>query len=244
MLRHQTITSTAKRYARKSLEEHGWYVRKTMGLSSGVDCFLEIRDRLGIKLDIVFDIGAHRGETVADILDQFPNAQIFAFEPVPSNFQALQINCSKLPNVTCYCLALADREGAEDIFIQDDTQTHTLKRPLRGGSAPALTASIEIATLDGFLQNRNVAQIDLLKIDVEGCELRVLAGAAETLNQNPPRLILAEATLDPSDQVHTSLWDTITCLSRYGYRILSIYDQAVWRKPMHLAYFNALFVRE
>jgi len=238
------MSSTAKEYARKSLEQNGWYVRKVLGLSSGIDCFFEIRGRLGIKLNVVFDVGAHRGETVAEIAKRFPAARIFAFEPVPANFRVLERNCSSLSNVTCFCLALGDREGAQNIFILDDTQTHTLKRPVSNGTAPPNTAAIEVATLDHFLENHGSPRIDLLKIDVEGYELNVLEGARKTLGENPPRLILAEASLDPSDKIHTSFLDIVACLSQYGYHVLSIYDQVVWPNPKRLAYFNALFALE
>jgi FkbM family methyltransferase len=225
------------------MERHGWYLRKTAGLSSGVDCFLEIRERLVMDLHVVFDVGAHRGETVFEVIKRFPAAQIYAFEPVRSNFEALQSRCFGLPNVACYPLALGDRDGDTDIFLHEHSQTHTLRQPVPNGTDHP-TTTIKIATLDRFLKNSRVHSIDLLKIDVEGYELNVLDGASRTLEENPPRLILAEASLDPGDRIHSSFSDIIVRLHHYGYRVLSIYDQVVWLNPKRLAYFNALFGRE
>lgn len=144
-----------------------------------------------------------------------------------------------LPNVTCHRLALGDRPGRSEIVLQEDSQTHTLKRQANGSTGP--TTSIDVTTLDAFLGDTLIEHIDLLKLDVEGYELKVLSGARATLSKHPPRFLLLEATLDPADDVHSPLIDIVAFLNTYRYRLLSIYDQVIWSRPHRLAYFNALF---
>jgi FkbM family methyltransferase len=224
------------------LEKNGWYVRKTKGLAAGFDCFHELRHRFNADVKTVFDIGAHHGETTFAILERFPNAVVYAFEPVGNNFEILQAAIRHLPNVVCHRLAFSDRAGTVIIVLQQDSQTHTLKRQVAiDGSSKVPTARVDVSTLDAFLRDRAVGAIDLLKVDVEGYELNVLSGGRETFSKTPPRFVLLEATLDPADNIHSPLVDIAAHLSAYRYRLLSIYDQIVWPTPSRLAYFNALF---
>ncbi len=232
----------AKPLLKAFLEKNGWYVRKTKGLSPGVDCFHELRYRLDAKLKIVLDVGAHHGETTFAILERFPNALVHAFEPVGMNFETLRFMVHRLPNVICHRLALGDRGGTLDILLQEDSQTHTLTQQAPVDRSSALrTTPVNVTTLDAFLVDTPTGPIDLLKIDVEGYELKVLSGARQTFSKRPPRFVLLEATLDPADNVHSPLVDIAAWLIPYGYRLLSIYDQVVWPAPSRLAYFNALF---
>lgn len=224
------------------LEKNGWYVRKTVGLPAGVDCFHELRYRLGANLKTVLDVGAHHGETTFAVLERFPEALVHAFEPVGTNFQIMKAMVRHLPNVTCHQFALGDRAGPIDILLQEDSQTHTLRRQAPvNGSSTAPTTRVDVTTLDAILRDTPIGHIDLLKIDVEGHELKVLSGARETLLKDPPRFLLLEATLDPADDVHSPLIEIAACLSTFRYRLVSIYDQVIWSGPSRLAYFNALF---
>jgi hypothetical protein len=51
---------------------------------------------------VMFDVGAHVGETAIALALEFPEAAIHAFEPVGAIFQRLQKNCRRYPNVICH----------------------------------------------------------------------------------------------------------------------------------------------
>ena len=236
------INSSLKSHLKAFLESKGWYVRKTAGLPSGVDCFHELRYQMGVELNLVFDVGAHRGETTFAVLERYPSATIHAFEPVRENFEALKAAVEHIPSVICHQLALGDQPGSVEILNAEHSQTYTLKKQVSALSqSTALTTSVTVSTLDGFLRNMSVGRIDLLKLDVEGYELKALTGAHETLSTKPPKLLLVEASLDKDDEIHSPFLEIDTFLSKYQYRLLSLYDQVIWPKPNRLAYFNALF---
>ena len=69
---------------------------------------------------------------------------------------------------------------------------------------------IPMETIDSYMIDEGVANIDLLKIDAEGYELEVLEGAKDALASRRIKAILAECDFDPKDTQHTyfnDLWD-------------------------------------
>ena len=72
----------------------------------------------GKKIDIVFDIGGHKGETSSDLLKIFKIKKIFIFEPVLDSFQKMSNNLSKYQDkceIKKYNFALGDE--TKEIFI-------------------------------------------------------------------------------------------------------------------------------
>lgn len=229
---------------RQRLESSGWFLRRCAGLSAGVslegDWFL--RCRLPTPR-LVIDVGAHHGETVAHFVGAFPAAEILALEPINANFQVLQQNCGRWPNVTCFRLGLSDRVGDVSFILQTDSQTHSLElhntASLTGHSA---VETVPVTTLDAFATARAWKTVDLLKIDTEGHELAVLRGARKQFEERRIGAVLLETTLDPADTTHTQLALASDFLVPFGFHLTAIYDQVIWEPPARLAYFNTLFV--
>ena len=230
----------AKAAFKEWVERRGWFVRRAAGLPAGTHLRLDLA-RLGLdRSRVVFDVGAHRGETVAAFELCFPSAHIFAFEPVRANFEALQA-CARPSRVTCLHTALGDRIEDATIVLQEDSQTHSLNQRAEAGRAGS-TETVRVTTLDAVCAERGIERIDFLKIDTEGYELAVLAGGSDLLRKGAIGAVLVEASLDPEDTVHTSLPRLAEWLAPRGYRLAAIYDQVLWNAPTRLAYFNALFV--
>jgi hypothetical protein len=84
-----------------------------------------------------------------------------------------------------------------------------------------LVEPVPITTVDAVVAERNIPKIDLLKIDVEGHELAVLAGAATTLKRRLIRLVQFEfggCNLD----TRTTLQDFFYFFKDYGFAIALI----------------------
>ena len=121
--------------------------------------------------DVVFDVGAWIGDTTAEFL--LHGCIVHAFEPRPDLFVCLSHNC---PKALCYNLALGNRE------------THGTVGPLGGNSgAYSLTAGDKFTIA---IDDLPIQRLDFLKIDAEGYEGRVIAGAMETLKKFRPVLHL------------------------------------------------------
>jgi FkbM family methyltransferase len=129
--------------------------------------------------DVVYDVGANIGffTIVAGRL----GARVYAFEPAPENAAriARNIELNGLDADVCEA-AVWDGEGGVSLVAGDSGSEW---ETVAGGG-------VRSVTLDAFA--RAHVPPDVLKIDVEGAECRVLRGAHEVLRR-PPRLVVCEA---------------------------------------------------
>lgn len=135
---------------------------------------------------VVFDIGANVGFysllSAAVLRDQ---GRIFAFEPLPRNLQYLRrhIAINKRESIEVIDLALADISGTETFQL---AASHAMGRLSSEGSV-----SVRVETLDALHDRGVLPDPDLMKIDVEGAEFRVLRGAVRMLRRANPVIFLS-----------------------------------------------------
>lgn len=136
------------------------------------------------------DVGAHYGYTAIALSNLIgASGRVFAFEPMLSTVgylnQTRQANHFR--QITIIPFALGDK-----------TRLSTIQLPVTRGMVDSTLAhadweeTILVAGLDWLWPQicGSVPQIDGIKIDVQGMEIQVLRGMAETLRQQHPRLVL------------------------------------------------------
>ena len=169
---------------------------------------------------VVFDIGANIGQTAFKLIDRFPSAEIYCFEPVPSTFKRLSLNLSKYPQIRCVNFALGEAEGQAEMTVDRDRMN-----TLVSGTSSGATAQVAVATVDGFCTTNGIAKIDLLKIDTEGFETAVLRGAERMLASGSIDLVLAECDfITRRDQPHGNFFEIHELLTGYGFRVVGLYN--------------------
>ena len=127
--------------------------------------------------DCVLDIGANAGYyTLLASRSVGPMGRVFAFEPLPLNLQFLRehIRLNGLVNVTVVRKAVSDRQGTARFAAGQS--------PLMGRLSSQGEMEIETVTIDGLVEGGVVPGPQALKIDVEGAEESVLAGAGPPWN--------------------------------------------------------------
>ncbi|MDQ3248321.1 MAG: FkbM family methyltransferase [Chloroflexota bacterium] len=157
------------------------------------------------------DIGANTGfyTIVAGASDA--TRRIHAFEPVPAINRYLRRNVAAngLTQVTVNESAVTDYDGRIKLYIPDAAMLPTSASTLAGFRTAALELERPAVTLDAYFEQANEVAIDLIKIDTEGTEHLVLAGARRILTQHRPAIICEvlkgqtepqlHAVLDPTD---------------------------------------------
>jgi len=180
---------------------HGeWWLARNDALSDGV--FARIFDGPDIKFlecalaegMTVIDVGGHLGfYTLLMSRRVGPGGRVVAFEPSPREFRHLEthIRINRCANVRAEQVALADHCGRMDLYLVDGpwTTRNSLRSPQMEGVQPV---SVRVATLDQYLSANGPDRVDLIKLDAEGAELRILHGAAGLLSQARRPIVLCE----------------------------------------------------
>ena len=132
------------------------------------------------------DVGAHQGAMLADIVRLAPQGRHLAYEPIPTYYQRLS---TMFPNVEVRQAALADKDGEATFNYVTNmpgmSGLHQREYPQRP-QVERLTVRTE--RLDDHLPPGYAP--DLIKIDVEGAEHLVLAGARQTIRAHHPTLVV------------------------------------------------------
>ena len=128
--------------------------------------FIKYLQEQNKKFNTVLDVGAWCG-TWSHAMQKY-STKIIAFEPNAIHFDCLQKNLNEFTNITCNNNAIGDKNGMVSLTTEDATQNTRIEKE---------SGNISMFTIDSF----NYNDIDLIKIDVEGYEMKVLEGATETL---------------------------------------------------------------
>lgn len=123
-------------------------------------------------------------------------------------------------------------------------QTHQVIRNHEKTHANEEMPMARMETLDAYMKKEGVADIDLLKIDVEGYELEVLAGANGALERGRIKAILAECDFDPKDTQHTYFSDLWDCLRSKNFSFFGLYDVIHYENRLGIGFCNALFIKK
>ncbi len=138
----------------------------------------------------VLDIGANVGLLARLFADSVGSGgRVIVFEPDPHTATFLKHNVRRFEQVRVFEVALSDKSGIANLFLNAQSGT---SNTLADRSGTSETVSVQCMTLDDFLTREPLEQIHLIKIDVEGYEPRVLAGMAETLKAHPKIAMIIE----------------------------------------------------
>ncbi|MEQ1824994.1 MAG: FkbM family methyltransferase [Pirellula sp.] len=130
--------------------------------------------RLSILSDVktIVDVGANVGAASVFFALQYPNADIYAFEPFSNAYQLLETNTTTFPKVQKFQYGLLDREKRSPIFL--NKLDPALNSVSRGAAAAHDTEEITLKSADSVFSELHLNDIDILKIDTVGCEVPIL----------------------------------------------------------------------
>jgi len=174
-----------------------------------------IKNKLSHDSDlVVFDVGANLGAYSKLLNDIFVNKNIFfhLFEPNKSLNQFINKRLKGLDYIVNN-VAISDINGHSNFYINKiSSQSSLVSKPNFVGK---IENEIKISTLrlDTYIQSKIINKIDILKIDVEGSELKVLNSLGKILEDNLVKIIKIEIQFEERD----NLQKIINFLNNFGY---------------------------
>ncbi len=173
----------------------------------------------------VLDAGAHTGEWTQALLEACAEAgrddvRVDAFEPSGATFKLLEERIAGHPlggRVTCHGQALSRRPGQARLHVVHRLAGSNSLHPAYG-AAPLEVEEVATTTVDAFLQERGVERLALLKIDAEGHDPEILAGAAETIAARAVEVVQFEYNVRWVDS-RAYLRDAFELFEPAGYRL-------------------------
>jgi len=176
-----------------------------------------------------YDVGAFIGyHTLCAAKRVGSTGSVFAFEPAPSNIEVLEHNLelnnlSNRVRVFPFAIGDTDRKSISFYLRAGDPSTHSLARidKLDHVANNELTeVSVTVRTIDSIVAETGRPPT-LMKIDVEGAECRVIAGAMETMRKHRFPIICA---MHPSwlSQLGDDVETFLTLVHSAGYRVVDL----------------------
>ncbi len=186
---------------------------------------------------IIFDIGANQGQSIDRFIRLFNNPIIHAFEPIKFEYENLINKYKNNKNIILNNFAIGDKDETNVIYVAKKTGNSSFykinhnskwlrKRSKQFNTSPENYAKIKqrikVTTIDKYCKMNNIQNIDLLKIDTQGYEDKVLSGSKKILKKNIISIIETEIIFDNTYQKYLTFSDLEKFLLPNNYRFCGL----------------------
>ena len=216
-------------------------------MTEGHKIYLDPKDSLGLSLDpnyepqetqllkkiikknsTVIDIGANIGYftlLLAKLVG--PDGKVFSFEPDPNNFSILEKNVkiNGYSNVILTQKAISDKTETTKLYLckYSNGMHRIYQSEICEGHV-----EIESSKLDDFFENVKFnGNIDFIKIDTEGSEVKVIRGIKNIINMNKDVKILVEFEPGSIVQSGCSPKELLTQIENHGFKIIPVESKKI-----------------
>jgi FkbM family methyltransferase len=144
-----------------------------------------IKELIGDSFEpsVAFDVGANIGEWAAEFHRIFPKTKIYCFEPSSKATELLAARFSKNQSIVLEKTALSNESGQENLWFDSPGSglASLVKRDLtQFGIDYSSSECVEVTTLDSYC-SQNLVVPDVIKLDIEGNEMKALQGGDSIL---------------------------------------------------------------
>ena len=172
---------------------------------------------------VVVDVGAHIGY-YAILASKLvgKSGEVWAFEPEPENLIDLETNIklNMCSNVRTVGKAVSDKIGNAKLYITKGASGEC--GLIEIGQKPRITIDVATLTLDSIVGD---VLVDVIKIDVEGGEMKVLLGAEKIIGMNQRIKIFIELFKPAMEGAGYSCMDYWNKLKQYGFEYIYMIDE-------------------
>lgn len=174
-----------------------------------------------MNIRTVIDIGSSKGNTVREFHGLFPQADIYAFEPLEDCLNLVKEKMAGVPNFYPFAAALSDYNG-EAIFMRSEYSgassllpMASLHKTLFPQTARQFPQKVKVATLDKILEGRDLQEDIFIKVDVQGEEGKVISGGQKIMEK--AKVIVCETSYQPLYENQPLFGDVFKQLSALGF---------------------------
>lgn len=207
------------------------------------ETFNILRER-GVPVGTIIDVGILNG--TPELISTWPDKKHILFEPVEEFSQIIQTAYSNVDHELHHS-AVSDSSGSVGLELRSVIQgmpiSHSGMTEYGTGVDDRIVRQVPMIALDDFLRDKEYAEPFLLKIDIDGHELKVLRGAQKTL---------AKCSIVIVECPKIQLVERISAVQTAGFILFDLcepcyYDKAFWqcdgvflRSDLHKKYFSQL----
>lgn len=220
-----SISKLGKRLVRSIFHRFGLEISLFHKDQPGLDPFQDIARRLcGRPEPVIFDVGAHKGESITRFKKVIPGCKIHAFEPGPIAFESLEKNTKSMDGVVLNNFALGQRVGPKTFYEHSRTDMSSALRLSTDSWSYAINKSlVAMSTMDQYCLDKNIPLIDVVKIDTQGFDLEVIKGASALLDQSRIFLVLTEIIFSDMYKDLPKVTEVFELLDSHAFRLVTIY---------------------
>lgn len=189
------------------------------------------------KKVVIFDVGANKGQTIKRFQKVFENNLFFCFEPTKRICQKLKENFLHKKNIKIFNFGISNKVSkikffdykysSVNSFIPIDKKSKFYKARkeilnIKENEKFLETYNVQITTIDKIVKKLKIDKIDILKIDTQGFEDKVLEGSSQLLKKGKIKVIELELILGFGYTKSLSFFDIEKILTKYKYKLIAI----------------------
>lgn len=141
-------------------------------------------EKITDKHNIVFDICANNGLFTSFLKTRFPDATVYIFEPDNDLIECIKYNTKGFSNIHIINKAVSNEKGNVKFYINENSkQTNsTEKSAVEFFNTDIKEVIVDSIDLDSFVKENNIEKIDILKVDIQDAESKMIDGANRSLS--------------------------------------------------------------
>ena len=186
---------------------------------------------------VIFDVGANKGQSIIRYKKLFQNPIIHSFEPNIDEVNILKQKYINDKDLYLNNVAVGDKKGKLEFNINANSGHSSFKNLIPNTTwikkssknikideknYTTKKVNAEIITLDDYVNEKNLTNIDVLKIDTQGFEDKVLEGAQNLLKNNRIKLIQIELIFSEIYENPLNIYDIEKILIPKNYKLFEI----------------------
>lgn len=200
------------------------------------------------KINKILDIGANEGQYAKGLFDFGYSNTIISFEPITEVYERLKENAGGNKNWQTEKIALSDYSGESEFNISKNFVSSSLENILTTHvkaapeSAYYKKEKVRVETLDSVIDNYSQEEDSLfIKIDAQGTEDKILAGAEKTLKRALG--VQLEVSFIPLYAGQKLFEETIKALEEKGFKVWAIYPGFSDEKTGQMLQADIIFIK-